>query len=94
MKAAIFDVKNNLSAYIKEVESGSTVEITKHDNPVAVLIGMEGYQKINPKKVSFLTSYKTFIEQYHYTESENEYEDIYDGIREKDKDSGNRKIEW
>lgn len=50
-RRTIYDARNNFSALVKLAESGESVELTRHDKPVAVIISWEEYEKqFKPKK--------------------------------------------
>ena len=44
-RASIYDARNSLSSLIRQAESGELVELTRHEKPVAVLLGYGEYQK-------------------------------------------------
>lgn len=44
-RTSIYEARNNLSSLIKEAESGRPVELTRHEKPVAVILGYGEYEK-------------------------------------------------
>jgi antitoxin Phd len=51
--ATIYDARNNFSSLVKTAEGGEVVQLTRHDKPVAVLIGWDEYEKTRPKNDFF-----------------------------------------
>ncbi len=44
--STIAEAKNNLSQLIHQVESGESIQITRHGKPVAVLLSESNYQQL------------------------------------------------
>lgn len=54
---SLYEAKNNLSALVKNVQNGeSTVEITRYDKPVAVLMSYDEFCKQNKSNNGFLSA--------------------------------------
>lgn len=49
----IADAKNKLSSLIHSVETGRPVELTRHGKPVAVLLSIKDFQRMNRKKTGY-----------------------------------------
>lgn len=49
----IVDAKNKLTSIIHSVETGHAVKLTRHGKPVAVLLSIKDYQRLNTKKEGF-----------------------------------------
>lgn len=47
---SIYDARNNFSSLVKQAETGSPVELTRHDKPVAVLLSYDEYRRIFDSK--------------------------------------------
>lgn len=62
-KATIYEARNNFSALVKKAEGGEIVELTRHDKPVAVIIGYDEYEKSKPKE-SFFSKLEKLKEEY------------------------------
>jgi prevent-host-death family protein len=60
---SIVQTRDSLTSIIRDVESGSSVELTRRGKPVAVLMSLEEYQAVTSKKVSFTEAYKRFREE-------------------------------
>ena len=62
-RTSIYEARNSLSALIKQAESGNPVELTRHDKPVAVLLGYEEYLKNYQDHQWFQNLRKNFLEE-------------------------------
>ena len=47
------EARDHFTSLIRKVEQGTAVELTRHGKPVAVLISMAEYQKLNGERPSF-----------------------------------------
>lgn len=54
--SSIYLARNNLSSLIKQTEFGETVELTRHDKPVAVIMSYQDYQCVSKDDDDFLNS--------------------------------------
>jgi len=56
----IAEAKNKLPSIIHQVEKGSSVELTRRGEPVAVLLSVNEYQRMNQKSRGFWNALMTF----------------------------------
>ncbi len=49
----IVDAKNKLTSIIHSVETGQAVKLTRHGRPVAVLLSIKDYQRLNRKREGY-----------------------------------------
>ena len=61
-RTSIYEARNNLSNFVKIAERGEPVELTRYDNPGAVIISYEEYEKI--EKPSFLEKLAELKKEY------------------------------
>jgi prevent-host-death family protein len=61
---SIDQARRHLTRLIDEIESGEVVQITRKDRPVAVLISMSEYARINARRDSFSLVYAEFHAKY------------------------------
>jgi antitoxin Phd len=47
---SIADARNNLPGIVHAVEKGQSVELTRRGKPVAVLVSIEEYRRLRPKR--------------------------------------------
>ena len=57
---SIAEAKNKLPSIIHSVEKGPSVKLTRHGKPVAVLLSIQEYERLNLKKQEFWRALKTF----------------------------------
>ncbi|MBO5690974.1 MAG: type II toxin-antitoxin system Phd/YefM family antitoxin [Spirochaetaceae bacterium] len=62
-RTSIYEARNSLSALIKQAESGNLVELTRHEKPVAVLLGYEEYLKNYQSHQWFQNLRKSYLEE-------------------------------
>jgi prevent-host-death family protein len=93
MQAPLFDVKNKLSEYVRRVESGETVELTKHGETTAVLIGADEYRELTERDTTFKILYETWLREYPAAGTP-DAEFPYDTIRSKETGDSSRSSIW
>jgi len=77
----IADAKNKLPALIHFVETGQAVKLTRHGRPVAVLMSIKDYQKLDRKREGYwsaLNSLRKRMEKEGITVAGEEFEDLRD----------------
>ena len=52
----IVDAKNKLTSIIHSVETGQAVKLTRHGKPVAVLLSIKDYQRLNRKREGYFSA--------------------------------------
>jgi prevent-host-death family protein len=61
---SVAEAKNQLPELLREVQKGKSVEITKHGEPVAVVLSVGDYQQlVNKKKASSFMSKVTALRE-------------------------------
>lgn len=60
----LYDAKNRLSAVVHDVESGLTVELTRHGKPVAVLLSADAYRRQQNEHQTFGRLFDRFVRQW------------------------------
>ncbi len=63
---SIAEAKNSLPAIVHLVEEGQTVRITRHGKPVAVLMSIREYERMNKSKSDFwraLMAFRSSLDQ-------------------------------
>ena len=51
---SIAEARNNLPGIVHEVEKGESIELTRRGKPVAVIVSIEEYQRLRPRKRDFV----------------------------------------
>lgn len=78
---SIAQARDSLTSIIRDVESGSPVELTRRGKPVAVLLSLDEYQAVSGERISFTEAYKRFREEYDLNElgfTKEYFEDLRD----------------
>lgn len=58
---SVADARAQLPSILKEVESGSDVELTRHGRPVAVMVSVDTYERLRTERVAFKDAYDRFL---------------------------------
>ncbi|MBU1053757.1 MAG: type II toxin-antitoxin system Phd/YefM family antitoxin [Proteobacteria bacterium] len=77
----IVDAKNKLTSIIHSVETGHAVKLTRHGKPVAVLLSIKDYQRLNSKKEGFynaLNSWRESMAEEDVVITGEEFDDVRD----------------
>jgi len=61
---ALFEARNQLTALVRQVACGSPVEITRHGKPVAILMGIDDYKRLENSNNTFYSQLMDFRERY------------------------------
>jgi prevent-host-death family protein len=69
-KHSIAEARTNLPRLVREAESGKAVELTRHGEPVAVLIGRRQYERLTGRYRSFSDAYADFTQSVDLIELE------------------------
>jgi len=59
-KYSIAEARDHLPSVVHEAEKGTQVELTRRGKPVAVLIGVEDFERLSKKKPGFWEAYQEF----------------------------------
>ena len=87
---SIAEAKNKLPSIIHSVEKGPSVMLTRYGKPVAVLLSIQEYERLNLKKQGFWRALKTFhklIEKENIVISNSDFKRLRDS-------SPGREVDW
>jgi prevent-host-death family protein len=59
-KYSIAEARDHLPSVVHEAEEGTQVELTRRGKPVAVLVGVEDFERLSKKKPGFWEAYQEF----------------------------------
>lgn len=59
-KYSIAEARDNFTSMVHEAETGTHVELTRRGKPVAVLVGVEDFERLSKGKPSFWEAYEKF----------------------------------
>ena len=57
---SISEARNNLPNIVKDVEHGPSIELTRRGRPVAVLVSIDHFQRLNSKRHDLWTGIQDF----------------------------------
>ena len=59
-KYSIAEARDNFTSMVHEAEGGTQVELTRRGKPVAVLVGVEDFERLSKGRPSFWEAYESF----------------------------------
>jgi antitoxin Phd len=65
---SIAEARDNFTSVVHEAEKGTKVELTRRGRPVAVLIGVEDFERLAKGSSSFIEAYERFRREFDLTE--------------------------
>ena len=77
---SIAEARDRFTRLIRDAETSPAVEITRHGEPVAVILSWQAYQRLNTPK-DFWEAYASFREETDLAALEIEPE-IFEGVRD------------
>ena len=57
---SIAEARRNLPTLVRTAESGTAVELTRHGEPVAVLVGQKAFERLAAGRRRFTEAYEAF----------------------------------
>lgn len=77
---SIAEARNKLPALVHSVEEGPAVRLTRRGKPVAVLVSLEEYERLRPRRPDFWRAIKEFRERTDL--SDLDVDEIFRGVRD------------
>jgi prevent-host-death family protein len=65
---SIAEARSRLPRLVDEAESGGEVELTRRGEPVAVLVSVREFERLQGRRPHFSDAYRTFLERYSLDE--------------------------
>lgn len=78
---SISDARNNLPNIVREVEGGPFVELTRRGQPVAVLVSIKEFRRLQSPKRDFWEALQEFWAKYDL--SDLDIDEIYRDVRDR-----------
>lgn len=78
---SIAEARQNLAALVHDLEHKPVIELTRRGEPVAVMMSMEEYQRLQPKRRDFWASYEKFRKEVNLEELDIDAS-IFEGLRD------------
>lgn len=79
---SIAEARKNLAEIIDKAESGAEVELTRRGRPIAVLLSVEEFSRLQGKRRSFAEAYREFRKRFPEGEDGVEPE-YFEGLRDR-----------
>jgi prevent-host-death family protein len=90
-KYSIAEARDNFTSMVHEAEEGAQVELTRRGKPVAVLIGVEDFERLSDTKKDFWEAYQEFRRRLDRANIEIDPDEIWGDVRDQ---SPGRDFEW
>jgi antitoxin Phd len=90
-KYSIAEARDNLPSVVHEVEGGNRVELTRRGKPVAVLVGIEEFERLAAGRRDFWEAYEEFRREFDLTQLGIDPEQIFEDVRDS---SPGRDFSW
>ena len=90
-KYSIAEARDNLPGVVHEVEEGTRVELTRRGKPVAVLLGLEEYERMAKGRRDFWEAYEEFRREFDLAQLEIDPDEVFEGVRDP---SPGREFSW
>ncbi len=75
---SIAEARDQFATIVHNLEKNSPVEVTRRGKPVAILLSIEAYQRLQSPKTNFGEAYTTFLQTVDDTDLPDE--DLFTGI--------------
>ena len=81
-RRSIAEARSNLPQLIREAEAGKVVELTRHGEGVAVLIGRKQYDQLMSGRRSFADAWADFVRDVDLRDLQIDPDEIFAGVRD------------
>ncbi|HEY4590087.1 MAG TPA: type II toxin-antitoxin system Phd/YefM family antitoxin [Thermoanaerobaculia bacterium] len=81
-KYSIAEARDNFTSMVHEAEEGTQVELTRRGKPVAVLIGVEDFERLSNKKKGFWEAYQEFRRTHDLVAADIDPDEIWGDARD------------
>ncbi len=78
---SIAQARHDLAAIVHELEQQPTIELTRRGDPVAVLLSLAEYRRLQARAGGFWSAYSAFREQ--FVPADDDAEDLLRDIRDR-----------
>jgi antitoxin Phd len=79
---SIAEARDNFTSVVHEAEKGTKVELTRRGRPVAVLMGVEDFERLANAGSSFTEAYESFRRRFDLVELQVDPAEVFDEIRD------------
>jgi prevent-host-death family protein len=88
---SIAEARDNLPGVVHEVEDGIRVELTRRGKPVAVVLGIEAFERLAAGRRGFWEAYEEFRREFDLARLGIDPDEVFAGVRDT---SPGREISW
>ena len=79
---SIAEARDNLASVVQEAEEGMQVQVARRGKPVAVLVGVEDFERLSKKKPGFWEAYQEFRRRVDLEELNFDPDEIFRDVRD------------
>jgi antitoxin Phd len=90
-KYSIAEARDHFTSMVHEAEEGTRVELTRRGKPVAVLVGVDDFDRLSSEKPGFWKAYQEFRTRLEKADLEIDPDEIWGDVRDH---SPGRDFEW
>jgi antitoxin Phd len=88
---SIAEARDSLPSVVHEAEGGTRVELTRRGKPVAVLLGVEEYERLAEGRRDFWEAYEEFRQEFDLAQLGIDPDEIFGDVRDS---SPGREFSW
>ena len=81
-KYSIVEARANFATVVHEAEKGTQVELTRRGKPVAVLMGVEDFERLSTGRPSFWQAYEEFRQRVDLSEEGVNSGEVFGDVRD------------
>jgi prevent-host-death family protein len=79
---SIAEARDNFTGVVHEAEKGTTVELTRRGKPVAVLLGVEDFERLAKGGSTFTAAYEKFRREFNLEELQIDPTEVFGDVRD------------
>ena len=83
-KKSIAEARKNLPQLIRDAEAGEAIELTRHGEPVAMIIACDTYDRLTSRRRTFSEAYDEFTREYDLATLYLDPDEIFSDVRDDD----------
>ncbi len=81
-KYSIAEARANFTSVVHEAEKGTQVELTRRGKPVAILVGVEDFERLSKEKPGFWEAYQEFRRRADLSELDIDPDEVFRDVRD------------
>lgn len=81
-KYSIAEARDHLPGVVHEVEGGTRVELTRRGKPVAVLLGIDEYERLAQGRRDFWETYQELRRELDFAQLGIDPDEVFAGVRD------------